>query len=77
MNTYTNNEVYDPNGYKEQVKIKYKATKAIVRRFPNGTAALTHLLSKAEPALDWDGYCALPAAGQLEWETRADAVIKQ
>ena len=29
-NTYTNNEVHDPNGFKDQVKIKYKATKAIV-----------------------------------------------
>ena len=63
LNTYTNNDVNDPHGFKEQVKIRYKATKAIVGRFPNGTATLTHLLSKAEPALDWDGYCALPIEG--------------
>ena len=62
LNTYTNNDVNDPNGFKEQVKIKYEATKAIVGRFPNGTATLMHLLSRTEPdALDWDGYCALPA----------------
>ena len=61
LNTYTNNEVHDPNGSKEQVKVKYEATKAIVRRFPNGTDTLMHLLSNAELALDWDGYCALPA----------------
>ena len=54
LNTYTNNDTYDPNGFKEQVKIKYEATKAIVGRFPNGTATLMHLLSNAEPnALDW------------------------
>ena len=78
MNTYTNNEVHDPNGFKELVKIKYKASKAIhvVGRFPNGTATLTHLLSKAEPALDWDGYCALGAEARLEWETRADALTQ-
>ena len=74
LNTYTNNEVNDPNGYKEQVKIKYEATKVIVGRFPNGTATLMHLLSNAEPALDWDGYCALPAETRLVWETRADAL---
>ena len=50
--TYTNNDTNDPHGFKEQVKIKFEATKAIVGRFPNGTAALTLLLSKAEPALD-------------------------
>ena len=61
LNSYTNNDTYDPNGFKEQVKIKYEATKAIVGRFPNGTATLMYLLSNAEPALDWDGYCALPA----------------
>ena len=75
LNTYTNNKVHDPNSFKEQVKIKYKATKAIVGRFPNWIAILMHLLSNAEPdALDWDGYCALPAEGQLAWETRADAL---
>ena len=74
LNTYTNNDVTDPHGFKEQAKIKYEATKAIVGRFPNGTATLMHLLSKAEPALDWDDYCVLPAAGRLNWGTRADAL---
>ena len=58
LNTYTNNKVHDPNDFKEQVKIKYKATKAIVRRFPNWTVTLMHLLSNTEPALDWDNCCA-------------------
>ena len=75
MNTYINNEVHDPNDFKEQVKIKYQVTKAIVGRFPNGTPTLIHLLSNAEPnALDWDGYCALPAEARLVWETRANAL---
>ena len=59
---------------RNQVKIKFEATKVIVGIFPNGTATLMHLLSNAEPALDWFGYCALPAEGQLEWETRTDAL---
>ena len=29
MNNYTNNKSNDPHGFKEQVKIKYEATKAI------------------------------------------------
>ena len=60
LNTYTNNEPQDPHGYKEQVKIKYEATKAIAGKFPNRTAALMELFSKAPDSLDWAGYCALP-----------------
>ena len=57
MNNYTNNKPNDPHGFKEQVKIKYEATKAIARKFPNGTAALMELLSNAQPAvLDWAGF---------------------
>ena len=74
LNTYTNNNPNDPHGFKEQVKIKFEATKAIVGRFPNGTTALTHLLSKAEPVLDWNGYYALPEEEQLVWKQRANAL---
>ena len=59
LSTYTNNDPQDPHGYKEQVKIKYEATKAIVGKFPNGIAALIELLSKTPAPLDWAGYCAL------------------
>ena len=59
ITNYTNNKKYNPHGFKEQVKIKYEATKAIAGKFPNGTTALMELLSNAQPAaLDWDGYCA-------------------
>ena len=74
LDTYTNNDPNDPHSFKEQVKIKFEATNAIVERFPNGTAALTHLLRKAEPALNWDDYCALPEEEQLVREQRADAL---
>ena len=73
MNNYINNEPYDPHGFKEQVKIKFKATKAIVGRFPYRTAALMELLSTTQSiALDWAAYCALPADKQLMWELRAN-----
>ena len=75
MNNYTNNKPHDPHGFKEQVKIKYEATKTIARKFPNGTVALMELLSNAHlAALDWAGYCALPEANQLVLELRANAL---
>ena len=73
MNNYANNKPNDPHGYKEQVKIKYEATKAIAGKFPNGTAALMELLSRAQPAaIDWAEYCGLPADEQIVWKQRAD-----
>ena len=73
MRNYTNNEPYNPHGFKEQVKIKFEATKAIAGRSPNGTATLMELLSKAQPtALDQVVYCALPVDEQLLWEQKAD-----
>ena len=74
LNTYINNDTNDPHVFKEQVKIKFEATKGIVGRFPNETAALTHLLSKTEPVLDWDSYCTLPAEEQLVWDLRGVAL---
>ena len=74
LNTYTNNEPQDPHGYKEQVKFKYEATKVIVGKFPNGTATLMEILSKATVSLDWAGYCALSEEDQFVRELRADAL---
>ena len=74
LNTYSNNKPQGPNSFKEQVKIKYEATKAIIRKFTNGTVALMELLSKTLAPLDWAGYCALPETDQLVWELRTDAL---
>ena len=61
MNNYTNNEPYNLHGFKESIKIKYEATKAITGKFPNETAALMELLTNTLPPLDWVAYCALTA----------------
>ena len=74
LNSYTNNESQDHHGYKEQVKIKYKVTKAIVGKFPNGTAALMELLSKVLVPLDLAGYRALSEEDQHVWVVRADTL---
>ena len=69
MNNYTNNEPYDPHGFKDQVKIKNEVTKTIIGKVPNGTAALMELLSRTQPAaLDWAAYCTLTPDQQLVWE---------
>ena len=74
MNNNTNDEPYNPHGFKEQIKINYEATKVIVGKFPNVTAALMELLANLQPPLDWDEYCALTVDQQLVWELRADEV---
>ena len=35
-----------------------------------------YLLSNAEPALDWDGCCALSADDWFKWERRANALTQ-
>ena len=59
MNSYSNNKPHDPQGFKEEVNIKYNAVKAVVRKFPNGTGVMIELLRAEVPTLDWVNYCAL------------------
>ena len=72
MKNYTNNESYNLHGFREQIKIKYEATKAIGRKSPNGTAALIELPTNAQPVLDQATCCALTADQQLVLELKAD-----
>ena len=51
MNNYSNNKPHDPHGFKEKIKVKHNAVKAIAGRFPNGTAVLMALLKQNVPAL--------------------------
>ena len=44
MNNYSNNKPHDPHGFKEEVKIKYNAVKAVDGRFPNRTAVMKEFL---------------------------------
>ena len=52
MNKYTNNEPYNLHGFKEQIKIKYEATKVIAGKLLNGTAVLMEFFTNAQSALD-------------------------
>ena len=40
LHNFTNPRATDPNGFKEEVKVKYDATMAIVGKFPNRTVFL-------------------------------------
>ena len=76
LNHYSNNEPYDPKGFKEEIKIKFDVVKAVVKKFPNGTGAMMELLKAELPHVDLDSYCALPNVDQLVWEERGDALTK-
>ena len=52
MNNYSNNKPHDPHGFKEEVKIKYDAVKAIAGKFPNRTAAMLAVLGATVQAID-------------------------
>ena len=47
LTNFTKTNPNDPHGFKEELKIKYKAVLAVVRKFPNGTGPMLELL-KAE-----------------------------
>ena len=52
INNYSNNKPHSPHGFKEEIKIKYNAIKAVDRRFPNGTSAMMELLGAVAPPID-------------------------
>ena len=74
----SNNKLYDPTGFKEEIKIKFDAIEAVDKNFSNGTGAMMELF-KAEPIplkQTWANYCTMPVVEQLIWEERGVALIK-
>ena len=51
MNNFSNAKPNDPHGFKEELKIKYDAVLAVVRKSPNGTGPILALLAAETPAL--------------------------
>ena len=76
LNNFTNANPNDPHGFKEELKIKYDAVLAIVRKFLNGTGPMLELLKVEAAPLDWDDYCAMDVADQKIWEAKGDASTK-
>ena len=62
LNNFSSNKTHDPHGFKEKIKIKFDALKAVAENFPNDTGTMTKLLKAEVPALDWDAYYAIPVA---------------
>ena len=65
MNNYSNSKPHDPHSFKEEIKIKFDAVKAMVEKFLKGTGAMMELLKAEVPPADWANYCALPVLYQL------------
>ena len=55
LHNYSNLSPNNPHGFKEELKIKYKATLAIVGKFLNGTGVMEQLL-KADGGQAWVDY---------------------
>ena len=53
LTNFSNTKPNDPHGSMEELKIKYDAVLAVVRKFPNGTGPMLELL-KAKHSL-WIG----------------------
>ena len=76
LNNFSNNKTHDSNGFKEKIKIKFNAVKAVVEKFPNGTEAMTKLLKAKPIPLTWANYYTMSVAEQLILEERSDLLTK-
>ena len=64
LNNLSNAMPNDPHGFKRDLKIKYGAVLAVVRKFSNGTGPMLELLAAQIPPLNWAHYCAMDVAVQ-------------
>ena len=68
LHNFANPRADDPQVFKEEVKVKYYSTLAIVGKFLNGTVLLKQLLKEDTPSETWNEYCAMTPAEQLAWK---------
>ena len=73
---YTNMKPDDPHRFKEELKVKYNTTMAIIGKFPNGTALLEHWLKEDTPNQTWVTYSGMTPAERLGYEEKADNLAK-
>ena len=72
LNNFTNVKPNNPYGFKENLKIKYDAVLAIVRKFLNCTGPMIELLKAESTPLTWANYCEMQVVDQLSWEEKGD-----
>ena len=65
LHNFSNSKPNDPHTFKEELKIKFGAVSAIIRKFLSRTGLLEHLLQSETPTQDWNDYCAMDVADQL------------
>ena len=73
---FSNSKPNDPYAFKEELKIKFGAVSAIVRKFLNGTGVLEHLLKAETSPQGLGDYCTMNVVDRLVWEEKADALNK-
>ena len=76
LNNFSNTKPNDPDGFKEEFKIKYDDILAVVGKFPNRTGPLIELLKAEIQPVNWVGYCAMDVADQAIWKERGDVSTK-
>ena len=76
LNNFSNTKPNDPHRVKEELKIKYNAVLAVVRKFLNSTGPMSELLAVEVSAVNWAGYCVMIVAQQESWEAKGDASTK-
>ena len=52
LNNFSNNKPHDRCGFKEEIKIKFDAVKAVVKNSPNRTGGIMELLKVEVPVLN-------------------------
>ena len=76
LNNFSNAKPNDLHEFKEELKTKYDAILAVVRKFPNGTGPMLELLAAEVPALDWVAYYGMTVVNQEIWEAKGDTSTK-
>ena len=74
INNYSNNKPHDPNGFKEEVKIKYDVIKVVARSILNGIAVMMSLFEAEAVPSTWVDYCVMPPADRLVLEESGDGL---
>ena len=76
LKNFSNAKQNDPHWFKKELKIKYDAVLAVVRKFLKGTGPMLELLATEVPPLNLAAYCAMTVAVQESWKVKGDASTK-
>ena len=75
LHNYSNLKPNNPHRFKEELKVKYEATLAVVGKFLDGKGVMEQF-PKEDGGQTWIDYCGMTPADQLIWEEKADTQTK-